>query len=146
MAEYICTIRTNYFHVKDPDAFRAFMGRVYGTTDFISFWQEQDLSGQPVFGFGTHGGIGGLRNAEEVENCDADDSAYDEFINGLQEHVAKGDAVILLEVGHEKLRYVHGSATVITSSEQCFLNISDLAKNKAADMLGSPGWDTQCEC
>lgn len=67
MAEYVCTIRTNYFHVKDPDAFRAFMGRVYGTADFISFWQERDLSGRPVFGFGTHGPIGGLRNAEEAK-------------------------------------------------------------------------------
>lgn len=146
MSNYICTIRTNYFHVKDPDAFRAFMGRVYGSTDFISFWQEKDLAGQPVFGFGTHGAIGGLRNAAADENDDADESAYDAFICGLQDHVAEDDAVILLEAGYEKLRYVSGSATIITSNDQDYLNISVLAKNRAADMLGNPQWDTQCEC
>lgn len=146
MADYTCTIRSNYFHVKDPDAFRAFMGRVYGTTDFISFWQERDLSGQPVFGFGTHGAIGGLRNAKADEDDDADESAYDEFISGLQEHVAEDDAVILLEVGHEKLRYINGSATIITSSDRDYLSISTLAKYRAATMLGNSQWDTQCEC
>ena len=30
MANYCCTIRTNYFHVKDEDAFRQMMSRVYG--------------------------------------------------------------------------------------------------------------------
>lgn len=60
--------------------------------------------------------------------------------------MAEDDAVILLESGHEQLRYVYGSATIITSSDQCFLSISDLAKSKAANMLGNSDWDTQCEC
>ncbi len=45
MSEYICTVRSNYFHVKDPASFRDFMGRVYGSGDKIFLWQEQDAEG-----------------------------------------------------------------------------------------------------
>lgn len=46
MSEYICTVRSNYFHVKDPTSFRSFMGRVYGSVDRIFLWQEQDAEGR----------------------------------------------------------------------------------------------------
>ena len=145
MSEYICTTRTNYFHVKDPAAFREFMGRVYGSVDFISLWQETDDAGKPVFGFGTHGAISGLKNAEADTDDTLDESAYDEFIRGLQEHVAEDDAVILLEAGHEKLSYVTGSATILTSIDHAYLDLTAAATRKAAEMLGALQWQTRCE-
>ena len=102
MSEYICTVRSNYFHVKDPTSFRSFMGRVYGSVDRIFLWQEQDAEGRPIFGFGSYGAIAGLKKAEADDDDLLDESAYDEFIRGLQEHVAENDAVILMETGHEK--------------------------------------------
>lgn len=105
MSEYICTVRSNYFHVKDPTSFRSFMGRVYGSVDRIFLWQEQDAEGRPIFGFGSYGAIAGLKKAEADNDDLLDESAYDEFIRGLQEHVAENDAVILMETGHEKLCY-----------------------------------------
>ena len=45
MSDYICTVRSNYFHVKDPASFRDFTGRVHGSVDFISLWQAQDEEG-----------------------------------------------------------------------------------------------------
>lgn len=51
--------------------------------------------------FGTYGSIAGLANASEDEEEFCDDTAYDEFINGLQECVADDDAVIILEAGNE---------------------------------------------
>lgn len=48
MSNCICTVRSNYFHVKDPASFRDFMSRVYGSEDRISLWQEQDEEGRPV--------------------------------------------------------------------------------------------------
>lgn len=145
MSEYICTVRSNYFHVKDPALFRDFMGRVYGSGDKIFLWQEQDEEGKPVFGFGTHGAIAGLKNAEADDDDLLDESAYEEFIQGLQEHVSEDDAVILMEVGHEKLCYVTGAATILTSSGQEYLSLAEMASNRAAEMLGNPDWSTQCD-
>lgn len=145
MAEYICTTRTNYFHVKDPDAFRAFMGRVYGSMDSVSLWQDLDKDGKPVFGFGAHGAISGLKNAEADNDDTLDESAYDELIRGLQEHVAEDDAVILLEAGHEKLRYVTGSATILTCGDHAHIDLACAAAKKASEMLGNPDWQTKCD-
>lgn len=145
MSEYNCTTRSNYFHVKDPASFRDFMGRVYGSEDNIFLWQEQDEEGRPVFGFGTHGAIAGLKNAEADDDDLLDESSYDEFIRGLQEHVSEGDSVILLEVGHEKLCYVTGTATILTSSGQEYLSLAEMAANRASEMLGDPDWSTQCD-
>lgn len=35
MANYCCTIRTNYFHVKDETKFRSLMEQVYGSEDIM---------------------------------------------------------------------------------------------------------------
>lgn len=59
--------------------------------------------------------------------------------------VADNDAVIILETGHEKLRYLVGSAIVITSQDYAHLDITHFASTKAAEMLGNPDWQTQCE-
>lgn len=145
MSEYICTVRSNYFHVKDPTSFRDFMGRVYGAGDRISLWQEQDEVGRPIFGFGTYGAISGLKNTEADDDDLLDESAYDEFIRGLQDHVAEGDAVILMETGHEKLCYVTGAATILTSGGYEYLSLAEMAAKRASEMLENPGWSTRCD-
>lgn len=143
MANYCCTIRTNYFRVKDENKFRDLMGRVYGSEDSVELWEEKDSDGETVFGFGVYGGIAGLRNAQEDED-DADESSYDEFIDGLQECVADNDAIIIMEAGNEKMRYIVGSASIITSKGYQYMDISDLATRKAAEMLGDSEWKTKC--
>lgn len=145
MANYCCTIRTNYFHVKDEEKFRVLMNRVYGSEDTIELWEEKDKAGNTVFGFGTYGGISGVKNAKEDYDEDVDETAYDEFIDGLQECVADDDAIIILESGNEKLRYVIGSATIITSKDYKYLDIAAVASQEAAEMLGRPNWRTRCE-
>ena len=144
MANYCCTIRTNYFHVKDEEKFRALMDRSYGCEDRIELWKERDANGNAVFGFGVYGGIAGLSNACVDEDDDYDDPSYDEFLDGLQECVADDDAIIILEAGNEKMRYIVGSATIITSSNRAYLDIEDLAKQKASEFLCNPSWQTQC--
>ncbi len=146
MANYTCTTRTNYFHVKDPDAFRSFFQRVYGSEGCIELWEEKDADGNLMFGFGSYGGIAGLRNSTDDEDMlTADTTSYDEFIGGLQEHVAENDAVIILEAGHEKLRYIVGAATILTCRDHTHVNVISAAKARAANMLGIPNWETKCE-
>ena len=144
MANYCCTVRTNYFHVKDEGKFRELMSRVCGCEDRVELWEKIDPDGKSVFGFGVYGGIAGLRNAQDEEDCDIDESSYDEFVDGLQGCVADDDAIIIMEVGNEKMRYVVGSATIITSKEYRYMDISELATSKAAEMLGNIGWQTRC--
>lgn len=136
MANYVSTTRTNYFHVKDAEAFRAFMDNVSG--DDLELWDEKDDKGDTVFAFGCEGSIYGIQNEDENDD-------YDLFIKNLQEYIADNDAVILTEAGHEKLRYVTGFATVITSKGIQFLNLDDMALSKAREMLGNPGFSTQMD-
>jgi len=131
--------------VKDSELFRQFMVRVYGVNGTVELWEEKDANGQTMFAFGSYGGIGGLRNAAEDTSEDADESAYDEFICGLQQNVQTDDAVIILESGHEKLRYLTGSAEIITCNGLEQLDISDLAQHHAAIMLGNPNWETSLD-
>lgn len=143
MANYQCAVRTNYFHVKDPALFQQFMARVYGSESSVALWEIRDASGQIMFGFGSYGGIGGLRDAAEDTSESVSETAYDEFISGLQQHVREDDAVIILETGQEKLRYLVGSAEIVTCTGCDHLDISELARRHAAAMLGNPNWQTE---
>ena len=57
--------------------------------------------------------------------------------------VAEDDAIIILESGNEKLRYLMGSALVITSTGADYMEIDAIAAKRAAEMLGHPGWQTK---
>ena len=143
MANYTCATRTNYFRVNDAESFKAFMARAYGTEDRVDLWEEKDKDGNTVYGFGTLGSIAGLRAVSDED--EEDDCDYDAFVDGIQKFVADGDAIIILESGHEKLRYVAGGALVITKDQCEYLDISDEAKKLAAKLLGNPEWATKCE-
>ena len=144
MANYESATRTNYFQVKDPDSFREFMSRVYGG-DEMHLWEEKSLDGTLRFCFGVYGGVSGFcppNGEEEDEDCDYD---YDAFLDELQKHIADDDAVIIMEGGHEKLRYVVGSATIVTSKAVEYLGIKELAEKRVRKLLNNPDWLTRCE-
>lgn len=142
MANYECVMRSNYFHVKDPDAFRKFMERVCGG---VELWEEQDNAGNLVFGFGAYGGFGWINPPEDKAEDEPYDGDYDTFIIELQEHIAEDDAVIIMEAGHEKMRYVVGSAVIVTHTEIEFLDISTCAIKRGAELLKNPAWVTKCD-
>ena len=50
-----------------------------------------------------------------------------------------------LESGNEKMRYVIGSATIITSKVHKYLDITSIAVEEAAILLHNPKWRTKCE-
>lgn len=146
MANYYAATRTNYFRVKDADEFREFMSHVYGTEDRIELWEKKDMEDQLVFGFGTNSSIAGFRDcSSDMDEDEANDECdYDAFVEKLQTFVADDDAIIIFESGHEKLRYVTGTALVITSDCYGYLDIADLAVKHAAAMLKDPQWNTTC--
>ncbi len=141
MVSYTCTIRTNYFHVKDEDKLRSLISRTESLKSPIHpihLWSEKDSDGKTVFSFGVYDGIVGIKNDEA--NFDSSD-AYDVFINSLQECVADDDAIIMIEAGHEKLRVV-GLVTIITSKGCEYLSVTESAVKEAAKMLENPHWTT----
>ena len=134
MANYNCVVRTNYFHVKDVEAFKRMMDQVVGSEDEVSLWEENDQEENPIFAFGCYGGIAGLPNESDDE---IDDDSYNRFTDELQKCVAENDAVIIMESGHEKIRYVTGSAFIITSNATKYLDVETLALEATEKMVGT---------
>lgn len=144
MANYCCVYRTNYFKVKDNEKFKEFMTHVYA--EDLEVFHKKDENGNELYGFGGYGGISGYFNNEnEYEDSDeAWDNAYDNFIDGLAKQVAEDDAILLFEVGNEKLRYVVGSVAVITSKGYEYRDITNVGVEIAKQMLNNPNYNTQC--
>ena len=140
MANYCCTIRTNYFHVKDEAEFRSLMEQVYGSEDAVEGWEKRDDEGNTTFGFGCYGGIAGIRDTDDE---DLEETAFDRFLEKLQQCVAENDAVIILEAGNEKMRCVVGTALILTSKACEYLDIAELAEKRATELLAIPSWKTK---
>ena len=142
MANYECTIRTNYFHVKDEEAFRELVKGI--VSDYgIELFERNDSDGKKLFGFGSYGSLNGIRKDNEE-----DDDKYDEeevLYQKLQSCVAEDDAIIILIAGNEKLQYVAGDAVCITHDKIEYLDLTRLAMAKAAEMLNDPLYSTVCE-
>lgn len=143
MANYIGTMRTNYFRVRDEEAFRKLMSTSvdYEGCPLQLFEKEED--GRKLFGFGGYGGLLGI--------CDPDNDdfewneAREAFIETLKDLLEDGNAAIILEAGAEKMRYVTGIAEIVTKTGSDFVDMTAAAKEKARALLGNPKWDTCCE-
>ena len=115
MANYICTFRTNYFKVKDDKKFEEFMTHVYA--EDLELFHMTDKNGNKLYGFGGYGSISGYFNSKEdyVDNDEAWDNAYDNFIDGLAMQ------------GYE------------------YRNITDVGVEMAKQMLNNPDYTTRCD-
>lgn len=130
MASYVCAIRTNYFRVTEEEKFRNLIDEFLSGS--CEVFTRTDVNSNKLVGFGS----------DENINWPEDDTG---FVSGLQECLAEDDSIIVLEVGHEKLRYLIGAATIITRSSIETIDLTSLAISKAAEMLGNPDYTTCCE-
>ena len=141
MANYMGFTRTNYFSVTDAEKLRDIVGRIIWDNSG-SFLEE----GYGGYAFGCYGSIDGLRESPK-EDCDSEDCDdnynADDVYEALQEIVAPGDAIIITEVGYEKLRYLVGDAVVITRDAIEYINLRSAAKAAACNLLNNPQFDTQ---
>ena len=133
MANYYGSARTNYFRVKDVDAFNK--------------WIEQ-FSGLEKIVHETQGTVGVLFD-DGVPNCrwetekDADGNEHDvdvevDFMEELAAHLADNEVAILQEAGAEKLRYINGYAIAINNKKEVrsinLDGIYDLAKELGSNI------------
>jgi hypothetical protein len=140
LANYYGFTRTNYFAVKDEERFRQVVASCQASEENPEVWEEA-VDGQTLFAFGCYGSLSGLPCGDE-EDYECDLGA---FHNALQQVVADGHAIIITEVGYEKLRYLVGDCTVITSQEIAYTNLSDIGLAKARQLLKNPQYNPVME-
>ena len=140
MANYYGFTRTNYFAVKDEEKFRQVVASCQASKENPEVWEEA-VDGQTLFAFGCYGSLSGLPCGDE-EDYECDLGA---FHSALQQVVADGHAIIITEVGYEKLRYLVGDCTVITSQEIDYTNLRDVGLTKAQQLLKDPQYNPVME-
>jgi hypothetical protein len=67
------------------------------------------------------------------------------IISELQGILPDGEVIIVTEIGNEKMRYLIWIASVITNNKVEHVNLSDLALDKAREMLSNPDYYTQMD-
>lgn len=65
------------------------------------------------------------------------------FLESLADHVAEGDACILMTIGRKDLSYLAGNATIVTSNGVRTISLDQLAIEEAQKELCNPQWTTQ---
>ena len=140
MANYYGFTRTNYFAVKDEEKFRQLVASCRGSEENPEVWEEA-VDGQTLFAFGCSSSLSGLPCGEE-EDYECDLGA---FHSALQQVVADGHAIIITEIGYEKLRYLVGDCTVITAKEIAYTNLRDIGLAKARQLLKNPQYNPVME-
>lgn len=140
MANYYGVGRTNYFRVKDLDAFIEELKPIRG----LNLQVREDLrvkddpcpeTGKPWVMLMDDNPDGG--GWCPYYDQDGDEADYDvDLEEVIANHLIDGDVAIIMETGHEKYRYLIGWASAVNSKgESVRINLDDIYK--AAETLGS---------
>jgi hypothetical protein len=139
MANYYGQARTNYFAVKNAEAFRAELADL--PVEIIE--QKNPATGETLFGFMDSNSDGGgldwmLYTEVEDENGEIVDTEMEiDWTAFLASHLADGHVAILMETGAEKYRYLQGWALAVNNKgETREINLSRDITNLAKE-LGS---------
>jgi hypothetical protein len=109
MANYIATVRSNYFAVKDPDAWDEFCDK-YEFENIMTWNSERQIN---LYGFMFDAGGTGLPthfwDEKEEEYIELD------FVADLAQHLEEDEVAIVIEIGREKLRFLGGFAIAVNA-------------------------------
>jgi hypothetical protein len=141
MANYRAVIRTNYFTVNDETKFRETVASC-NAEDELHIFETTKPDGSKAFGFGCYGSIYGIPPGETEDD---DESNLDAFYDALQAILPEDEAIIVTEIGNEKLRYLIGNCTVITHNDIQFVDVRDRAIGLAKTMLKNSDFQTQSD-
>ena len=157
MANYYSASRTNYFRVTDEVKYAALIERLTVGEGELYDFTKTDENGVIWHGFGAYDTIDYLNPAYDEFGDDEDEfdeDAFDEedyedydldaFLKELATILPDGEAFILFNAGHEKLRYISGSAIIVTNKGIDSVGLEEMAVAKAADLLGVSIFSTRC--
>jgi hypothetical protein len=117
MANYESHYRSNYFRVKDPEAFETWAHKIGLPT-----WKETDGDGITRFGFGEVYGdlpsyyleLGPNDSTDESPDYLAEaDYVEVDVVDELPQYLAENEVAIIQIIGWEKLRYLTGTAIAV---------------------------------
>lgn len=130
MANYYATARSNYFAVKDEEAFKDWVMSVG-----LEVYEQITPGGSTLF----------MIAPSDMDDCgawpsgreDKDDEWVEiDLLDELSVHLADEHVAVLMEVGNEKLRYVNGFAQAVNNKgEYVQLSLNDIYEKAAS--LGS---------
>lgn len=164
MSEYYSRCRTNYFAVNDEQRFRDAINRCSSDKPIEIY--ESTIDGVRQFAFGCPGKISGIAPINDpavtdgcckpggydgdCSGCDGMEDCYNDhdndlpaFYEALQNVVADGHAIIITEVGYEKMCCVVGEAVVITKHDQRSIDLETQSLSVARQMLGRRHYSPQ---
>ena len=126
MATYTSTARTNYFRVKDVDAFNKWIKQFTGLDKIVH-------ETQGTVGILFDDGVPNVRwETELIEGEEIESEVEIDFMEELSLHLADEEVAVLQECGSENLRYVNGYAIAVNNKgerrEISINKIYDLAK------------------
>jgi len=135
MANYYANCRTNYFKVKDDDAFMEEIGKVPGldicneAKGFCLLGDDPDGAGWPAY----------LYDDETGDDYEVDITEI------VSRHLANGEVAIFMESGAEKLRYITGCAIAVNNKgEYRIVELGDIY-TLAQDLTDRPADITAAE-
>jgi hypothetical protein len=149
MANYYAKTRTNYFSVTDVEKFKGIIAQCGGADEIVIFDERQEDSSMK-YGFFCDGSISGLPDkaddysADNEEDNDCDYS-FDALCKALQSVLPENEAILITEVGYEKMRYLVGICTVITPKDYRCVDIKSESLKLAITMLNNPDFKTKME-
>jgi hypothetical protein len=118
MANWYGSSRTNYFRVKDADAFRAAM------KDYeIDVWtpHQPDIDEPNMFALGSKTEDGGWPSYDLETDTDF------EMIEKVWPHLAEGEVAVFQTIGAEKRRYLTGYAEAVNhKGKRVAVSIEDI--------------------
>ena len=138
---YIGSCRSNYFAVKDEEAFKQWCERAYLT--FIKDDHKAFTFSRKRYNYvGFYKEEGGMPSEIDDENGDTQDV---EFMEELRKHLVPGSVAIVQEVGAEGMRYFTGFAMAINSKGKIIsIGIEDII-DKAKKLTDKPRSVTPCQ-
>ena len=133
-------MRTNYFKVTDVDKFTTILSKCKLEDDEQIQLFNKDIDGEKLYAFGCSSNVEGYCY-EEI-----DEPNFDDFISDLQTIIAPGHSIIMMEIKYRLLCYIYSAAFVITADSVDTLDLTQLATEKAAEVLGNSEYNPKLIC
>jgi hypothetical protein len=126
MANYVCSVRSNYVRVKDEQAFKVFLE---------DFECELIHAKDGRVGFVCYNGDGSTPYRYPDEESEA--VALVDCEEEIGRHLCEGEVLVIEEVGSENMRFLVGVSYAYNHKGEClFVNMADALREKVAAQWG----------
>lgn len=139
MATYFATARSNYFRVKDAEAFETLCEEMG-----LEMWESEEDEGRFAVSGEEHGWPSMAELDEDDPRADEDGEWEFDVFEEISKHLVDGEVAVFMEAGNEAMRYVNGYAVAVNSKgETRSLRLNDIL-DLAKELTDRPDDITEC--